>query len=246
LLLHGLVLSTYYKRIVLSLQNITLRYAKKIALKSVSMTVEQGEVLAVVGPNGSGKSTLLKVLSGNIPPSDGEVRWDDLPLTKISARLRAQTLAFVPQETQMPFAYTVEECVALGEKNKEAREAAVALMELESLRHTPLPSLSGGERQRAGIARGIAQQTPYLLLDEPTAHLDVRYQERLFGFLKTQAETKKLGVVVVLHDLERARRIADRVLVLHQGEIVGMGSPKAVLTPDLLKEIYGVSASFFL
>jgi iron complex transport system ATP-binding protein len=221
-----------------------VRYGKKIALHNVDIEVNLGEIVALVGPNGSGKSTLLRVLSGNLSPHAGEVSWEDRALKMLTPQERRKTLAFVPQETQMPFSYTVEECVALGEKSKEAREAAIALMELESLRHMPLPSLSGGERQRAGIARGIAQETPYLLLDEPTAHLDIRYQERLFSFLQAQTQAKKMGVVVVLHDLYRARHLADRVLVLHQGTVQAAGDPKTVLTEALLERIYGVPAAF--
>jgi iron complex transport system ATP-binding protein len=229
---------------VLTCQNITVRYGKKIALDCVDLTIEIGEIVALVGPNGSGKSTLLRVLSGNLSPQEGNVVWANRALKRLSPLERKNTLAFVPQETPMPFAYTVEECVALGEKNKEAREAAIALMELETLRHMPLPTLSGGERQRAGIARGLAQETPYLLLDEPTAHLDIRYQERLFTFLRAQTEMQKRGIVVVLHDLHRARRIANRVLVLHQGAVQAVGNPQAVLTAELLERIYGVPASF--
>jgi iron complex transport system ATP-binding protein len=208
---------------MLSAQNITVRYGKKIALQSVSLNVAPGEIVVLVGPNGSGKSTLLRALSGNVGVQEGQVLWDETPLAKITPTMRQRTLAFVPQETAMPFAYTVEECVGLGEQSKEAREAAIEIMELDSLRHTPLPQLSGGERQRAGIARGIAQQTPYLLLDEPTAHLDARY-----------------------HDLARAAQIADRVLLLQHGTVQGEGESNVVLTAETLERVYQVDASYFL
>ena len=236
---------------MLTAQNITVRHGKKIALQNVGIVVHQGEILALVGPNGSGKTTLLRVLSGNLIPNDGQITWENRPLGQIPARERAQILAFVPQETAMPFSYSVEECVALGEASREAREEAIALMELESFRHTPLPHLSGGERQRASIARGLAQKTPYLLLDEPTAHLDLRYQDRLFTFLKehTRKPTvskNNLGVVLVLHDLASARRVADRFIVLDKGEVHSMGGAKDVLTSEMLESVYGIPATFIL
>ncbi|GAA4627776.1 heme ABC transporter ATP-binding protein [Cellulomonas oligotrophica] len=234
--------------VVLAARGVRLAYGAHRVLDDVDLDVRAGEVVALVGPNGAGKSTLLGVLAGEPRPDAGQVLLDgadlrDLPLTDL-ARQRAVML----QEVRVSFPFRVREVVAMGRHPwrgtpGEADDDAVVDRALVDADVVPLagrtfPTLSGGERARAAFARVLAQDGRVLLLDEPTAALDVRHQEAVLARARTAARTG-CAVVVVLHDLTLAAAYADRVVVLADGRVVADGPPHAVLTSALLTEVYG-------
>jgi iron complex transport system ATP-binding protein len=205
-----------------------------------------GEVLALVGPNGAGKSTLLRLLAGELAPTRGRVTLAGRPLASIGPAERARLRAVMPQETVLGFAFTVREVVAMGrhphrrtgtERDAEAVANAMRRTEVQSLRDRSYPTLSGGERSRTTLARVLAQEAPVLLLDEPTAALDIRHQERAMTVARSLAHAGAT-VVAVLHDLNLAAAYADRVALLDRGRLAGVGSPWSVLREDLLGAVF--------
>jgi len=225
-------------------------YGVRTVLDDVTVEIRPGTVTAIIGPNGSGKSTLLRCLAGAVPPRRGRVLLGrNTDIHQLSASDRAQHLAFVPQETPMPFAFTVEELLHLSSKPEGARGGVGAAaahelrildgLELGPLLSRALPALSGGERQRAAIARGLLQAGPCLLLDEPTSHLDPRHQIGLFRLLKEQAAVGR-AVAVVLHDLNQAAQWADHLIGLQEGKIVLDGAMKDSLDAISLSALYQI------
>ncbi|MDP2774898.1 MAG: heme ABC transporter ATP-binding protein [Nocardioides sp.] len=216
-------------------------------LDGVDLTVGVGEVVALVGPNGAGKSTLLAVLSGDIEPARGRVTLDGVPLGEHSARALARRRAVLLQHQGLAFGFRVEEVVRMGRSpwhrsDREDDDDRVVAESLEradvtGLAHRHFPTLSGGEQGRTSFARVLAQETPIVLLDEPTAALDIRHQEALLSVAR-EAARGGASVVVVLHDLSLAAAYADRVCLLSKGRVRADGAPAAVLTPALLSEVY--------
>lgn len=234
---------------------VCVRYGAREILRDVSIDVRAGEVLALVGANGSGKTTLLRALSGVLPLSQGAVWIEDPPrearrsLLALPPRERAQRIGVVEQDMHLPFRFTVREVVALGRLPHRARfsartpadEQAVdrALSEtgLASLADRPIDTLSSGERQRAFIALALAQAPRILLLDEPIAHLDLRYQVEIIRLAQKLAGAG-LSVLLTLHDLNLAS-FAHRVALLAGGRLLCTGAPAEVLTPPHIAEAYG-------
>ena len=218
-------------------------------MRGVSLSVASGRLLAVAGPNGSGKTTLLRLLSGSLVPQAGEVRLGDRLLSEFDDRERARMLAVVPQSESSPFPVTVREAVGMGRfahlgpwERLGTRDRAVVEHALERCAVAPfagrrLGELSGGERQRARIARALAQEAPVLLLDEPTAGLDLRYRMELFHLLQELC-SEGLALLVVTHDLNLAARFADRLLILDEGCARAQGAPIEVLSQETLERVY--------
>ncbi len=216
-------------------------------LDSVDFEVVAGQVVALVGPNGAGKSTLLAALAGELPPTDGTVELDGRSLEHWTPLDMARRRAVLPQSHTVGFPFTAREVVAMGrapwvrtvraEHDEQAVDAALAAADVTHLSARSFPTLSGGERARVALARVLAQDTDTLLLDEPTAALDLGHQEAV---LRLAAERAAAGsaVVVVLHDLGLAAAYADRVAVLEDGRVAADGPPREVLTGDLLSRVY--------
>lgn len=216
-------------------------------LDSVDFDVVAGEVVALVGPNGAGKSTLLAALAGELELAEGTVELDGRALTHWSPLDMARRRAVLPQSHTIGFPFTAREVVAMGrapwqrtargDRDDEFIAAALAAADVEHLAARPFPSLSGGERARVALARVLAQDTGTLLLDEPTAALDLGHQE---GVLRLATARARAGaaVVVVLHDLGLAAAYADRVAVLESGRIAADGPPRRILTTELLTRVY--------
>jgi iron complex transport system ATP-binding protein len=223
-------------------EDVTVGYRDKVVLKSLGVSIDPGQITVLVGPNGSGKSTLLRCLAGALRPSKGRVTVAGKDLYHLTAREAASQIAYVPQETSMPFAFTVAELVSLAESTggRDAVREAIEVMDLTELAESPLNSLSGGEQQRAAVARGLAQQSPCLLLDEPTAHLDILYQSFLLQALRRRSRETGAVVVVVLHDLVLSVRYADRVILLNSGNIESSGAVHEVINEALLEKVYKV------
>lgn len=235
---------------VLEARDLAFAYGARDVLAEVRLAVAPGEVLAVVGPNGSGKSTLLRLLAGVLAPRRGEVRLAGRPLAAWPRRERARRLALVPQEPRLDFPFTVLETALMGRAphlralgfpgpaDLAAAREALAALDVLDLAPRRIDTLSGGERQRVFLARALAQAPAVLLLDEPTAHLDLRHQRTLAELLRARAGTAGLAAVIVLHDLTLAAAVCDRVLVLARGRPAACGSPATVYRPELLAGVF--------
>ena len=223
--------------------------AEEAAVRGVSLAVTPGSLLAVAGPNGAGKTTLLRVLSGSLAPQEGEVMLDDRLLGDLDDRERARAVAVVPQSESSPFPVTVREMVGMGRYahlgpwqgvgsgDRAVVDAALERCSIGPLAGRQLGELSGGERQRARIARALAQEAPVLLLDEPTAGLDLRYRMELFHLLQ-ELRADGLALLVVTHDLNLAARFADRLLLMDRGRERAGGAPRDVLLRETLEHVY--------
>jgi iron complex transport system ATP-binding protein len=240
------------ERPLLEIVDLTFGYAGQTLLTAVQMQVQRGEMVGLLGPNGSGKTTLLRLLSGLLRPWQGQIVLDGRDLASLSRRALARRVAVVPQEFQVPFAFTVEQMVALGRtpfinlfgtrsrRDHEIVRDALQLAEVTDLAGRIFNELSGGERQRVLLAMALAQQPDLLLLDEPTAHLDIKYQIEMLELVARLKRETGITLVAALHDLNLAARYFPR-LVLFQRAIVADGGPAAVLDPALLKRVYGVT-----
>ncbi|MFE4259927.1 heme ABC transporter ATP-binding protein [Streptomyces sp. NPDC056883] len=227
--------------------DLRVRLGGREVLAGIRLTVRAGEVLALVGPNGAGKSTLLAALSGDLPAASGEVRIDGRPVGGWPAPELALRRAVLPQSAELAFPFPVEDVVRMGrapwagtgtaDGDEEAVAAAMAATEVTGFAARPFSGLSGGERARVALARVLAQGAPLLLLDEPTAALDLRHQELVLRICRDRAAAGD-GVVVVLHDLGLAAAYADRVAVLHDGRIAVDGPPAEVFEDGLLSRVY--------
>ncbi len=237
---------------MLDIQNLSVSYNGHDILDDVSLHVSPGSILAVIGPNGAGKTTLIRSISGVLSPRQGSVVVDGIDLLRLTAAQRARYLAVVPQARQLPSAFTVQQSVLLGRTPYlgwlgRTREIDHRLVEM-ALEHTRLTALadrrvgelSGGEQQRVLLARALAQDTPILLLDEPTTHLDLEHQSSFFNLVHKLANDKKLAVLLVLHDLNLAGLYADQVALLVEGRIHITGTPQEVLTESNLSAVYNV------
>jgi len=234
---------------MLKIQTLSVSYGSRRVLHEVSLDVASGEILALIGPNGAGKSTLIRAASGVIPYT-GHVRTNGDDFASLSPIQRAKYIATVPQAVSMPPAYTVWETVILGRTpylgflgQVSEKDEAIARRSLERVSALPFADrrvgeLSGGEQQRVLLARALCQSTPILLLDEPTAHLDLQYQVNLLELVSELAHKDHLAVLVALHDLNLAAHYADRIALMVAGEIKAIGKPKEVLLPELIAEAY--------
>jgi iron complex transport system ATP-binding protein len=228
-----------------------------VLLENVSTAFYPGEVVGLIGPNGAGKSTLLRLLGGLWRASSGSVEMNGRPLGSYSARDLARLIAHVPQSTALDFAFTVREVVLMGRtphlgrfqlegiEDRLVAEEAMRAMVVQALADRFINTLSGGERQRVFVARALAQQPHVLLLDEPTANLDVRFQLDLLEKVSDLAHEKSLTVLAAIHDLDLAAHFCDRLVLLHQGRVLADGQPDMVLTADYLAEAFGVAARPF-
>ncbi|MGQ4431427.1 MULTISPECIES: heme ABC transporter ATP-binding protein [unclassified Streptomyces] len=221
-------------------------------LHGVSVSVRAGEVLALVGPNGAGKSTLLGALAADVQPVAGVVRLSGRAATAWSAPELALRRAVLPQAATLSFPFTVEDVVRMGRaphggdavEDEAAVAEAMARAEVTGFASRPFSALSGGERARVALARVLAQRTPLLLLDEPTAALDLRHQELVLRLCRERARAGD-AVVVVLHDLALAAAYAHRVAILRAGRVAADGPPEVVFTEELLSDVYDQAVEVF-
>jgi iron complex transport system ATP-binding protein len=216
-------------------------------LRGVDITISGGEVVALVGPNGAGKSTLLGVLAGDVALESGEVTLDGHPLRDVGAGGLARRRAVLLQHQGLSFGFRVVDVVRMGrspwhrssqaDRDDEVVASVMAVADVDALADRVFPTLSGGEQARTSFARVLAQEAPVLLLDEPTAALDIRHQESVLGVARGVARAGS-AVVVVLHDLSLAAAYADRICLLAAGRVAADGTPDEVLTAELLGAVY--------
>ena len=211
-------------------------------LANVSCTLEKGQITAICGPNGAGKSSLIEVLAGLLRPDTGEVRLDAQPLASLPHR--ARRIGYLPQAAEIAWDVSVRSIVELGriahrDSARAPVDAAIAAMDLAAFGQRRAQTLSGGERARVLLARVLAGEPEWILADEPLAALDLAHQLALAGHLRREAESGR-GVVLVLHDLALAMNHADRVLVLDDGLLVADGSPRAALSEQTIRQVWGV------
>jgi len=237
---------------MLEIQSLSVAYGNRIILQQVSLVVRAGEIVAVVGPNGAGKSTLIRSVSGVIPKTAGNVLISGKDLTGLSASRRAQLLAVVPQAHQLPEAYSVYDTVLLGrtpyinwlgqagQADHTQVRRALEQTDISKLADRRVGELSGGEQQRVLLARALAQDTPLLLLDEPTTHLDLEHQSGLLNLVRKLSLEKNLAVLMVLHDLNLVGLYADRVALMVEGRLHAVGDPQNVLTAETLSAVYHI------
>jgi len=235
----------------IALDQLSFAYNGVPTLNDINLEVNGGEVLAVVGPNGSGKTTLLKLVSGLLKPKSGAVYLDGAKLESLSPRELARKLGALEQEHQTEFEFTARELVSWGRiphssrfqkinvEDEEAVDNALQVTGLTGLSLRSINELSGGERQRVFLAMALAQEPEILLLDEPTAHLDMRYQIEILDLVRKLA-TCGLAVIVAIHDLNLAARVADRMAFLNSGSLEAHGPPDQLLCSDLIERIWGL------
>lgn len=240
---------------ILQAQNLAGGYTAHLIVKGIHLSLQTGEWLSLVGSNGSGKSTLLRLLSRILLPRQGVILLDGKAIHTQSVQAIARQLAILPQQPTIPSGLTVHQLVSLGRSphqpwwqwelsadDHQQIEQAIVQTQLKHLRDRPVESLSGGERQRAFLALTLAQNPQVLLLDEPTTFLDLHYQLDLLELLKDLNQQRQLTLITVLHDLNLAIRYSDRIALLNQGSLAAIGPPSEVITPENLRQVFGVEA----
>jgi iron complex transport system ATP-binding protein len=226
---------------------------EEIILKNVGLTLRKGEILGILGPNGSGKTTFMRCLNRLLTPSQGEILLDDRAISEYTRKELATRVGFVPQssesELSSPMVYDV---VMMGrrphmtwqfsEKDDEMVWEIMKELDVAHLASHHFNELSSGQSQRVLIARAIAQDVDVLLLDEPTSNLDVKYQIEVMRLIRSLVDEKGVSACAIIHDLDLAMRYCDKVVLLHDGVIVSAGTPVEAMTPDTIKQVYGVTA----
>lgn len=239
----------------LQICQVSFSYLDGLVLHNIDLSIRAGEMVGLLGPNGSGKTTLLKLASGVLKPTRGETILDGHSLSRLSRKSIARSVAVVPQQFHIPFAFTVDEVVMLGripflkafaeesELDKRLVTDALGLVGIGELRERRFDELSGGERQKVILAMALAQQPRLLLLDEPIAHLDIAHQVEILELVRSLNAEQGLTVIAAMHDLNLAALYFDRLVLLSEGRVVADGTPAQVLTGDRIREVFSASVS---
>ncbi|MEU3559827.1 MULTISPECIES: ABC transporter ATP-binding protein [unclassified Kitasatospora] len=233
---------------------LSLGHDRTVVVRGLDLELPRQQVTVIVGPNGCGKSTLLGGLARTIAPRSGAVLLDGKPLTSLSTRAIARIIGLLPQSATAPDGLTVRDLVRYGRQphqgllrqwsaaDAEAVEHALTAADLHELADRPLDTLSGGQRQRAWIAMAVAQDTDILMLDEPTSALDMGHALEVLEMVRGLTTGRGRTVVLVLHDLSTACRYADHMVAMRDGEVAAQGAPRDIVTPELVRELYGVES----
>lgn len=235
---------------LLSVDNVSFRYGEQWVLRGVAFEVEKGDFLGVIGPNGSGKTTLLRIIDGILKPREGEVRLEGMEIGRLRREALARSVAVVPQYSTLAFPFSVEEVVLMGrsphlgrwrfegEQDLRIAREAMEMTDTLALASRDMESLSGGERQRVLIARALAQEPRLMLLDEPTAFLDIRHQVDFFDRIRALNRRRELTVIAVTHDINLAAHYCDRIILLKNGRIEAAGPVETVITEEHIRKAY--------
>lgn len=236
---------------LLDATGVSFAYGDKPVLRDVRITLNAGEVVALIGPNGSGKSTLIKCLLGQLNPT-GDVKWDGKPIAAWRRRDLAKHVAYLPQSPAFDPQQRMADVLRMGRapywgafglespKDIEVVQRTIDQLNLNEWTARRMDEISGGQRQLVYVARALIQEPRALLLDEPNTYLDLRHQVELGQLMRRLARERSLGLLVASHDLNLAAAFADRLVLLQEGAIVADGSPEQVLDPELLTRVYGV------
>lgn len=237
----------------LFVQNASFSYAEGFALRNINLLVPGGQMTGLLGPNGSGKTTLLRLATGVLTPAEGDVLVGGISLGRLSRKQVAQRMAVVPQQFNIPFAYTVEEVVLLGrtpfvrglagegKKDRQIVSAALELTGMTGFSQRYFNDLSGGERQKAVLSMALAQEPLLLLLDEPTAHLDISHQVEILELLRKLNREKKVTIIAAIHDLNLASLYFERLILLDRGSVFEDGAPEAVITRETIRRVFSAN-----
>ncbi len=233
-------------------ENLCITYSQKEILHNLNIKIRKNKITALVGSNGSGKSTLLKTIARIVMPSSGSVYLDGKSIHRYSSQEVAKILAILPQSPEAPQEFTVERLVQYGRfprqsffgslspKDYKAIDWALEVTDMQDLRKKRLSDLSGGQKQRAWIAMALAQEGEYLFLDEPTTYLDMRHQIEVLNILENLNRTQKKTIVMVVHDINHAAKIADHIIAIKNGRILTEGNTKQILDEKIIEDIFGV------
>ena len=236
---------------MIEVNSISFRYHEDWVLEDVSFRAERGEFIGVIGPNGSGKTTLLKILYRLLNPQKGEILFELVPMKKMKRADISKRIAVVAQETQLLFPFSVIETVLMGrspylghlmfenEKDLEIAKNAMERTKIVPFSERPVDELSGGERKRVFIARALAQEPEVILLDEPTASLDIQHQIDFLDLILTLNQERGLTIIMASHDINIASEFCDRLILLRGGRIYKMGTPEEVITKENIETVYG-------
>ena len=237
----------------LKLEKFSTGYANNFIVKSIDLSLKNGEWLGVIGPNGSGKSTLIKGICRIIKPFHGNIYLKEKDISKYTNKLISQTISFLPQQCNSNLQITVKELVALGRSpykdfwefdlNKTDNEKifdALNLVDIYDFKDTFISQISGGQRQRAYLALALAQDPEILILDEPTTALDLKYQIKFLEILKKLKEKKDISIITILHDLNLTSRYAEKILALKNGESAGYGTCDEIISEKKINDIFGI------
>ena len=237
---------------MLELKKVSYTYGKHLALNSVDLILPISGIVSLVGPNGSGKSTLLKCVNRILIP-EGEIRFNERDLHAFSISELAKTFGYVPQQVSSAFPITVFDMILLGRRpylgwtpskhDLEVVSTNISIMELDEFALRPVNELSGGERQKVLIATALSQEPNVLLLDEPTSNLDIKHQIDVMKYLGVIVKSKKILVLMALHDLNLASQYSDHMVMLKKGRVFAQGMPQEVLTKENIRAIYGVNVA---
>ncbi|WP_409343822.1 ABC transporter ATP-binding protein [Paenibacillus sp. MBLB4367] len=239
---------------VLYTEQLQIGYEERVIVQNLNLSVPEGKITALIGANGSGKSTILKTMARMLKPSQGTVYLDGRSIQKQSTKEVAKQLAILPQNPTAPEGLTVSELVAYGRfpyqrgfgtltrEDKDIIKWAVDVTGMVEFADRPVDHLSGGQRQRAWIALALAQQTDILFLDEPTTFLDMAHQLEVLKLLEKLNTEQKRTILMVVHDLNHASRYAHHIVAIKKGTVVSEGNPETVMTPEVLREVFGIEA----
>ncbi|WP_044642049.1 ABC transporter ATP-binding protein [Risungbinella massiliensis] len=235
---------------MLEAHNVTYLHSTGAGVREIDFVARVGQTVGIIGPNGSGKSTLLRLLHQELRPQSGEVLLDSKPLSQLTSKERAVQIAVLTQEGLTELGFSTEDLVKMGryphqsrwslweEKDQQVVNLSMEATDTTHFRDRWLHSMSGGERQRVAIAKSYAQEPAYLLLDEPTTYLDLRYQWRLLRMLQDWKERHQKTLILVLHDMNLAALFCDQIYLLQAGRLVAVGTPTEVLTQSVLEQVY--------
>jgi len=237
---------------MLIIEGLSFGYRDTNIIEGVRVKLHQGEIVSIVGPNGTGKTTLLKCIAGIVRPQNGKILIDGKNVSRMKRRVLAKRIAYVPQNLPSKFPITVFDAVLMGrrpyitwkpsKKDLEIVAGILTSMALEDIAMRDFDRLSGGQKQKVLLARAVAQDTDYLLLDEPTSNLDLKHQMEVLEMIAGRVRGNGVAAILAMHDLNLASRYSDRIVMLHAGKVFCDGRPQQVMTMENISFVYGVEA----